>query len=113
MWVSHLESVQSDGVCVDVVRLRTTFQDEAAERSQGVFAHFQGVEGQWVRFFVLVGLGDDVGRTVSCPVGHFERKRLADVLHDAAVRGQAQGADEAAVLPHREREPVHNAVHGV
>lgn len=45
MRVLYMESVQLDGLRVDIIGLWTAFLDEAAERTQRVLAQVQGVKG--------------------------------------------------------------------
>src|SRR5258707_12704612 len=70
------------------------------------------MEWQWVRALVRPAR-HWLNRVTTLPVRQFEVERLADVLLDATVRGQAQRADERPVLPNREAQPVDNRVHPV
>lgn len=109
--VRAVEAEQSDLVRVDVLGRGVPLQEEAEESPEGLVAQFQGVERQWVRPLVPFRVG--LHGPVACPVGRLEGERVADILRDAAVRREAQGAAEAALLPHRESEPVRDAVHRV
>ena len=69
------------------------------------------MERQWIRRLIVTPLRVRLDGAISGPVQGLEDVRVPDVLHDPAVRREAERTHKFTVLPNLKGEDIRDTVH--